>query len=146
MVPGDDRAAAVVEARRLSDRRARSFWDPERFVGRTLSVRFGREQADAFREAVGDARPEALEAIDSFFGPFESVHPAWDCALFYPRGARWTDAFPPPVAFSMQLRFVESEREGEEPSGVFWTRRQPRELVESSWPLELFAGIHAVME
>lgn len=77
MLPTDWSKPGANVLRRLSDRRARQFWDP------------GRVVAGALRKATeaGTLKPNCCEN-DGIM---------WDLAAVYPPGARWEETLPQPV-------------------------------------------------
>ena len=137
MVPGDDRAAAVEQARSWSDSRASCFWDGERVAGRTWGAAQREQVLPKLLPQVPADAPwrEELETWD----PEEQ--PLWDVGLFYAASATWpAGELPEAAAWCKQFAYSGGEPGG---NGFFRGEGEAVEVVWSSWRERFAAGIAA---
>jgi hypothetical protein len=143
MVPGDDRAAAAEAAAVFPGDRTAHFWDATRLIGRTWSAHFVPRHLEHLRQAVRDI-PDLAERVAAWSTDPEEAPPAWDCAFFYGSGSTWTEPLPLPVAWTKQFGSWMSD-DGAESGGTFWSDRATQALVDSSWTLEMEAGMRRIV-
>ncbi len=140
MVPGDDRPSALAEARRLDDRRVRSFWDEERTTGRT----WGARDKERLWPAVVQLMPEGSEEREWVETWDPEERPLWDVAWFFGPEAAWpAGGLPEHAVWTKQFAF-----QGGEPgtSGFFRGEGWQAEVAWSNWTEEFAAGMEALSD
>jgi len=137
MIPDDNRAAAVAQARRWSDPRASCFWDGDRVAGRTWGAAQREHVLPRLLAVVPADAPwrEALETWD----PEEE--PLWDVGWFYTAGAGWPEGgLPQAAAWCKQFSYSGGEPGG---NGFFRGEGDAVGVAWSSWREQFAAGMAA---
>ena len=91
MVEGDCRTIALKSTKRISDKRARHFWDPD------------KRAALGFAAMLQSAFPKAIELP-------KGEYAAWDVYLVYDVRTKWKDVVPVPSDWMHQLGGVDPTR------------------------------------
>jgi hypothetical protein len=137
MVAGDDRPAAVAQARHFAEPRVSCFWDGERTSGRTWGA--------AHRGRVVPQLLQVIPADDPVHAMLQTwdpeVQPVWDFGWFCTAAATWpAGGLPDAVVWCKQFGF----RGGEPGSnGFFRGDGSAADVAWSSWTEQFAAGMHA---
>jgi hypothetical protein len=135
MIPGDERARALAQARRFDDARVRCFWDEERATGRA----WGARDRERLAPAVARLLPEDSQEREALASWDPERQPQWDVAWFFGSEAEWPPGgLPEQAAWARQFEF-----QGGAPgtSGFFRGEGWQAEVAWSNWDEQFAAGM-----
>ena len=138
MVPGDDRAAAELQAARLTDPRATCFWDADHHAARAWAA----EHAGRIVPKLLALFPPGAPEHEMLANWDPEAQPLWDIAWFYRAGATWpAGGLPEHVVWCKQFAF-----QGGEPgtSGFFRGAGWEAAVDWSSWDEQFAVGMESV--